>query len=141
MPGVRTLAIASHATALLAAGLGLGSGVRTLTIATLHATALLAAGAQRNNTFYAQLMKESGKNYTIENCHWGAMNSIGCLPGDDASACPSQDWCPFNWYRSSGDINSGSNSWYSNLQSVIPYLAKDKPLSRQGCWACECNAL
>ena len=28
-------------------------------------------GRQRNQTLYAQLMKQSGKNYTIENCHWG----------------------------------------------------------------------
>ena len=25
-------------------------------------------GAQRNNTLYAQLMRDTGKNYTIENC-------------------------------------------------------------------------
>lgn len=92
-------------------------------------------GAQRNNTKYAELMRESGRNYTIENCHWGAMNSIGCKPGDDGSACPSEDWCPFNWYRSSGDINAGEDSWYANLQTVIPYTKKEHPLSRRGCWA------
>ena len=47
-------------------------------------------GHQRNQTFYAQLMAESGKNYTIENCHWG-----DCTNSDDSS-CPTQDWCPFN---------------------------------------------
>ena len=92
-------------------------------------------GAQRNNTFYAELMRESGRNYSIENCHWGAMNSIGCKPNDDASACPSLTWCPFNWYRSSGDINAGEGSWFANLQSVIPYTKKPRPLSTQGCWA------
>lgn len=109
-------------------------------IASLHAfnfdgVKIDGCGAQRNNTLYAELMKESGRNYTIENCHWGAMNSIGCKPGDDASACPSQDWCPFNWYRSSGDINAGETSWYENLQSVRPYTKKKDPLSRQSCWA------
>ena len=47
-------------------------------------------GAQRNMTLYAQLMQESGKSYTIENCHWGR-----CTPSDDSS-CPTHDWCPFN---------------------------------------------
>eukprot|EP01052_Picozoa_sp_SAG31_P048099 SAG31_NODE_9912_length_1211_cov_1.392086_1_plen_143_part_01 len=45
-------------------------------------------GAQKNNTLYAELMRKSGRNYTIENCHWGAMNAIGCKAGDDGSACP-----------------------------------------------------
>jgi len=39
-------------------------------------------GAQRNMTLYAQLMKETGKNYLIENCHWGR-----CTASDDSS-CP-----------------------------------------------------
>ena len=92
-------------------------------------------GAQKNNTKYAALMRASGKNYTVENCHWGAMNAIGCKAGDDASACPTQKWCPFNWYRSSGDINAGANSWFANLQTVVPYTHRDRPLSTQSCWA------
>ena len=44
-------------------------------------------GAQRNLTKYAHLMKVQGRNYSIENCHWGAMNAIGCEPGSDSSAC------------------------------------------------------
>jgi hypothetical protein len=39
-------------------------------------------GAQRNMTLYAELMRESGKNYSIENCHWGR-----CTASDDSS-CP-----------------------------------------------------
>jgi hypothetical protein len=49
-------------------------------------------GAQRNMTLYAELMKATGKNYSIENCHWG-----GCSSSDDSS-CPTIEWCPFNWY-------------------------------------------
>ena len=33
---------------------------------------------------------QPGKNYTIENCHWG-----DCTASDDSS-CPTQEWCPFN---------------------------------------------
>lgn len=94
-------------------------------------------------------------------CHWGAMNSIGCKPNDDASACPTNNWCPFSelhhasarsvraelavslthwlraadWYRTSGDINAGENSWFENLQSVIPYAKQEDPLSSPSCWA------
>jgi hypothetical protein len=63
------------------------------------------------------------------------MNNIGCKLNDDASACPTEAWCPFNWYRSSGDINAGLNSWFENLQSVIPYTKKPNPLSQPSCWA------
>ena len=56
-------------------------------------------GAQRNMTLYAELMRETGKAFTIENCHWGR-----CTDSDDSS-CPTLDWCPFNSYRTSGDIN------------------------------------
>ena len=74
-------------------------------------------------------MAASGKNYTIENCHWG-----DCTESDDSS-CPSQDWCPFNWYRSSGDINAGTESWLSNLQTTIKFQDYAEPLSQPGCWA------
>ena len=86
-------------------------------------------GAQRNMTFYAQLMKATGKSYLIENCHWGR-----CSDGDDSS-CPTTEWCPFNWYRTSGDINSSPMSWYSNLQTTIKFQDKTTPLSVPGCWA------
>ena len=86
-------------------------------------------GAQRNMTKYAALMKATGQSYLIENCHWGR-----CTEGDDSS-CPTTDWCPFNWYRTSGDINSSPMSWYGNLQTTIPFQDKAAPLSRPGCWA------
>ena len=86
-------------------------------------------GAQRNQTLYAQLMRDSGKSYTIENCHWGR-----CTDSDDSS-CPTTDWCPFNWYRTSGDINAGVGSWLSNLQTTIKFQDYDAPLSQPGCWA------
>ncbi len=86
-------------------------------------------GAQKNQTLYAQLMRESGRNYTIENCHWG-----DCTDGDDSS-CPTQDWCPWNWYRTSQDINAGALSWLSNLQTTTRFQDYDAPLSVPGCWA------
>ena len=86
-------------------------------------------GAERNMTLYAQRMRLSGKNYTIENCHWGR-----CTASDDSS-CPTREWCPFNWYRTSGDINAGSSSWLGNLQTTIRFQDEKEPLSQPGCWA------
>jgi len=86
-------------------------------------------GKQLNMTLYAALMRDSGKNYTIENCHWG-----DCTDSDDSS-CPTKDWCPFNWYRTSGDINAGATSWLSNLQTTTRFQDYDAPLSVPGCWA------
>ena len=86
-------------------------------------------GAQRNMTLYAQLMKATGRAYSIENCHWGR-----CTRGDDSS-CPTADWCPFNWFRTSGDINPSPTSWLANLQTTRPFQDAGSPLSRPGCWA------
>eukprot|EP00931_Biecheleriopsis_adriatica_P060406 TRINITY_DN36279_c0_g1_i1.p1 TRINITY_DN36279_c0_g1~~TRINITY_DN36279_c0_g1_i1.p1 ORF type:complete len:429 (-),score=54.60 TRINITY_DN36279_c0_g1_i1:155-1441(-) len=74
-------------------------------------------------------MRKSGRNYSIENCHWGA-----CTNSDDSS-CPTQQWCPFNWYRTSGDINSSPLSWLNNLQTAVKFLDYEAPLSQPGCWA------
>lgn len=86
-------------------------------------------GAQRNMTLYAELMQATGKSYLIENCHWGR-----CTDGDDSS-CPTETWCPFNWFRTSGDINRSPMSWFRNLQTTIPFQDEVKPLSQPGCWA------
>jgi hypothetical protein len=29
----------------------------------------------------------------------------------DGASCPTTTWCPFNHYRTSGDINAGLTSW------------------------------
>jgi alpha-galactosidase len=111
-------------------------------------------GAQRNMTLYAELMQATGKNFLIENCHWGK-----CTSSDDSS-CPTADWCtaqrepnpqhpgaraacrsvrrpvgPFNWFRTSGDINNSPFSWLANLQTTIAFQDPAAPLSRPGCWA------
>ena len=53
----------------------------------------------------------------------------------DGSSCPTEKWCPFNWYRTSGDINNGLMSWFDNLQTTIKFQDKDHPLSVPSCWA------
>jgi len=75
-----------------------------------------------NLTLWAQLLNASGRPVLIENCHWG---------GD----VPTQDWCPFNFFRTSGDISASWSSWFNNLQTTIKFLDYNNPLSRPGCWA------
>ena len=80
-------------------------------------------------TMYADLMQQTGSAYEIENCHWGFCTD------DDASSCPTADWCPFNWYRTSGDSDNGLGTWYRNLQTTKRFQAWDAPASQPGCWA------
>jgi hypothetical protein len=87
-------------------------------------------GRMCNMTMYASLMNKTGKTFAIENCHWGDCTS------NDASSCPTRDWCPFNWYRVSGDSNNDVGTWYKNLQGTIKFQDWDEPLSQPGCWAC-----
>ena len=37
--------------------------------------------------------------------------------------------------RTGNDINTGPDSWFSNLQDVRQFTDPEKPLSRPGCWA------
>merc|ERR1712216_221478 len=43
--------------------------------------------------------------------------------------------CPYNFYRTSGDIGTYWDRVLSNLASTTPVLTGDKPLSRPGAWA------
>ena len=86
-------------------------------------------GSMCNLTRYAELMNETGRAFETENCHWGDCTD------DDASSCPTVDWCPFNFYRTSGDSNNRLGTWYDNLQSTIRFQKWDAPVSRPGCFA------
>ena len=77
-----------------------------------------------NITYWAQLMNETGRPFEVENCHDSST--------DPATISNFGDVCPFNWYRSSSDINPHwSKIWY-NFQSTRQY-ATNPPLSRPGC--------
>jgi len=92
-------------------------------------------GAATNMTYYAELMDATGHTFEVENCHWGSCGADSWYHNPDGSSCPTQDWCPFNHYRTSGDINSGLTSWYANLQSALKFLNDTAPLSVPSCWA------
>ena len=42
--------------------------------------------------------------------------------------------CPYNFFRTSGDISNNWNSMFNNLQTTIKYQG-DPPLARPGTWA------
>ena len=80
-----------------------------------------------NISYWAQLMNETGRPFEIENCHDSHT--------DPTTISSFGEVCPFNWYRSSSDINpSWDKVWY-NFQSVRQYSTTKPPLSRPGCWA------
>ena len=116
--------------------------VRNLKDLGFDGTRLSGYGRCLNNTWYAELMKESGKNFTIGNVHWGQQTTvepIGCHrsgpKGADAASCPTLQWCPFNYYQMAADTVPTPESWYTNMQMVVPFTTPGAPLSRQGCWA------
>ena len=53
----------------------------------------------------------------------------------DGASCPTATWCPFNHFRTSGDINAGLTSWLANLQTTVRFQDAEAPLSVPGCWA------
>jgi Alpha galactosidase A len=77
-------------------------------------------GKEYDLSVWAQLLNNTGKEYLVEACHWGDNN-------------PNSTWCPFSYYRSSGDIRANYGSIVGNLQSVIPLAQQN--LSYPSCWA------
>merc|ERR1719272_76196 len=106
--------------------------VRKLAEFNFDAVKLDGCGAQLNMSLYASLMKATGKSFEIENCHWGDVAPY--IPSDDSSA-PTAEWCPFNLYRTSGDIRATWASFTRNLHTALPYLSPKSPLSGPSCWA------
>jgi len=92
-------------------------------------------GAATNMTKYAEYMSHTGRSYATENCHWGHCGADSWYHNPDGSSCPTQTWAPFNWFRTSGDINGGALSWLNNLQTAIRFLDYEAPLSQPGVWA------
>ena len=46
---------------------------------------------------------------------------------------PNATWCPWNLYRTSGDVRANYASIVGNLQTTVKYATQG--LSRPGCWA------
>ena len=59
----------------------------------------------------------------VENCHWG-----WAVPYK-----PNATWCPWNLYRTSGDVRAKYSSVVGNLRTTGYYASNN--LSYPGCWA------
>merc|ERR1719424_2480939 len=64
----------------------------------------------------------------LENCHWGRV--APAIP--DPSKDPAEG-CPWNFYRTSGDVRASYASIIGNLATTVPLAGKN--LSYPGCWA------
>jgi alpha-galactosidase len=70
----------------------------------------------------------AGKKVMVENCHWGRVK-----PATPDPSKPPAEGCPWNFYRSSGDVRASYASVLGNLATVMPLHKKN--LSYPGCWA------
>jgi len=84
-----------------------------------------------NMTRWAEIMQESGRPILTENCH----NSDKQDPCSEAKAHPASGVCPYNFWRTSGDIGHKWDKVWKNLQTTIPWQDPVAPLSRPGRWA------
>ena len=117
--------------------------------------------SQFNNlTWWSELLNNTGRHILIENCHQGGLNPPGTAitngiqggssppyvnrdhPGPDNTQgiCNGTDPisdCPYNLYRTSGDINPNFAHVVYNVNTVVRYLGTktQAPLSRPGAWA------
>merc|ERR1719498_131136 len=80
-------------------------------------------------------MNATGKSFLIENCHWGICDTSFNQKDNSGCPTPSRDWCPFNFFRTSGDIRETWNSWTRNLFTATRFLDADAPMSGPHCWA------
>lgn len=94
--------------------------VAALTVFGFDAVKLDGCGTQRDLDLWARLINGTGRRVMIENCHWGG-------------TVPNATWCPWNFFRTSGDVRASYSSVVSNLQTTVQWA--DKKLSRPGCWA------
>jgi alpha-galactosidase len=73
-------------------------------------------------------IKAAGKPIMVENCHWGSK-----YPFKPDKTVPPEEGCPWNFYRSSGDVRASYGSILHNLGTV--YHLESANLSYPGCWA------
>jgi alpha-galactosidase len=85
-------------------------------------------GGEKDLVDFNKYMKAAGKPIMVENCHWGRVD-----PFKPNRSLPPAEGCPWNFYRSSGDVRASYASVIHNLGTVEP-LRKDN-LSYPGCWA------
>ena len=79
-----------------------------------------ACGKELDLQKWNDLIDATGRSILIENCHWG-------------QTIPTADWCPWHYYRTSGDVRASYDSVVQNLMTTVPFAQQN--LSTPGCWA------
>jgi hypothetical protein len=89
-------------------------------------------GDDRGLGYIARLaaINASGHALLVENSNQGKMGNPRGNPTNDS-------YCPYNFFRSGGDIGPDFNNVISKLQRTLPYLGNETTpvISRPGCWA------
>jgi len=83
------------------------------------AVKLDGCGKQYDLDLWSDLINKTGRKVMIENCHWG-------------QTVPTESWCPWNFFRTSGDVRASYGSVVGNLLTTVQWAVKG--LSRPGCW-------
>eukprot|EP00931_Biecheleriopsis_adriatica_P102882 TRINITY_DN77790_c0_g1_i1.p1 TRINITY_DN77790_c0_g1~~TRINITY_DN77790_c0_g1_i1.p1 ORF type:complete len:457 (+),score=78.45 TRINITY_DN77790_c0_g1_i1:29-1372(+) len=96
------------------------SDVTALTEFGFDAVKLDGCGKQLDLDLWSKLLNGTGKVIMIENCHWGG-------------TVPNETWCPWNFFRTSGDVRASYGSVVGNLLTTVQWAQKG--LSKPGCWA------
>jgi len=84
-------------------------------------------GGETDLVTFNKYMVEAGKPIMVENCHWGSKK-----PFKPDRSLPPAEGCPWNFYRTSGDVRASYTSILRNLGTTVP-LAQGN-LSYPGCW-------
>merc|ERR1712159_619983 len=81
-------------------------------------------GSQTDMQLWDDVFKaDKGPAVMVENCHWGSK-----VPYE-----PNRTWCPWNFYRTSGDVRAKYSSVMGNLNTVTKFSSRN--LSYPGCRA------
>lgn len=86
-------------------------------------------GTMNNMQKYAEIMVKYRLNITVEDCHDSNVDQ------GQGGLWPRKDYCPCTSFRTSNDIQAFAESWFWNLQTVLPFLDPVEPLSQPHCWA------
>eukprot|EP01060_Flectonema_neradi_P038223 TRINITY_DN796_c1_g1_i1.p1 TRINITY_DN796_c1_g1~~TRINITY_DN796_c1_g1_i1.p1 ORF type:complete len:408 (+),score=110.35 TRINITY_DN796_c1_g1_i1:65-1288(+) len=110
------------------------NSVKAIVDAGFDGVKLDSCGQFKNLTWWGQLLNETGRPVMIENCHQG-----GTVPGQTTGDAPCSGTtmpsdCPYNFYRSSRDIQNNWGDVMHNLNTTTKYQG-NPPLSRPGAWA------
>mmetsp|Transcript_20832 Transcript_20832/g.41271 ORF Transcript_20832/g.41271 Transcript_20832/m.41271 type:complete len:429 (+) Transcript_20832:36-1322(+) len=85
-------------------------------------------GNEKDLVMFNKYITAAGKPILVENCHWGSVKPFKPDP-----SLPPAEGCPWNFYRTSGDVRASYASVLHNLGTVFPLHKAN--LSYPGCWA------